>query len=309
MINRELIRLKVIQLVYANYKNPGKTLDKAVEELSFSLNQSYDLYHYLLLLIPSITDFARELYESSYNRMKSLGDNELPNPRFINNRLAAQLAANKQLNKFEDKKDSHHWEEAEGELRALYRIISSSEIYAEYMSEEEDNYQKDKTFWKKIYKKYICDNESLEGTMEDWSIYWNDDKAIIDTFVLKTLSRFDEANGADQPLLAAYEKEEDWEFAQKLFKNALMNRAEYEDLISSYTRNWSLERLPVIDVVIMVTALAEIINFPKIGLSITFNEYINLVKTYSTPKNASYINGLLDNITKQLIQDNIIQKQ
>ena len=290
MINRELIRLKVVQLVYSNYKNPGKTLEKAVEELSFSLAQSYDLYHYLLLLIPEITDFGRELYESSYSRMKSLGESETPNPRFINNRFAAQLAANSQLNKFADKKGTHHWQEEEGELRALFKIISSSEIYADYMNSEEDSYEADKAFWKKVYKKYICENESIESCLEEWSIYWNDDKYIIDTFVLKTISHFKETNGADQPLLAAYDKAEDWEFAQNLFKSALLNKAEYEKLI-------------------MVTALAEIINFPQIGLSITFNEYINLIKAYSTPQNASYVNGLLDNIVKKLTKENKLIKQ
>ena len=309
MINRELIRLKVVQLVYSNYKNPGKTLEKAVEELSFSLAQSYDLYHYLLLLIPEITDFGRELYESSYSRMKSLGESETPNPRFINNRFAAQLAANSQLNRFADKKGTHHWQEEEGELRALFKIISSSEIYADYMNSEEDSYEADKAFWKKVYKKYICENESIESCLEEWSIYWNDDKYIIDTFVLKTISHFKETNGADQPLLAAYDKAEDWEFAQNLFKSALLNKAEYEKLIAANTHNWTLERLPVIDVVIMVTALAEIINFPQIGLSITFNEYINLIKAYSTPQNASYVNGLLDNIVKKLTKENKLIKQ
>ncbi|HAE24538.1 MAG TPA: transcription antitermination factor NusB [Prevotellaceae bacterium] len=308
MINRELIRLKVVQLVYTNFKNPGKSLEQAVDELSFSLNKAYDLYHYLLLIIPEITDLAREYYESSYTRMQSLGEGNLPNPRFINNRLAAQLSENIELNKFADNKKNHKWTEAEAEIQSLYKIITSSETYKEYMESEEDSYEADKNLWRKIYKKYICDNESLENAMEEWSIYWNDDKFIVDTFVLKTLNRFKEENGANQPLLEAYNNEEDWKFAKGLFEKALLNRSEYEDLISRNTHNWTLDRLPIMDVVIMVTALAEIINFPEIKLSVSFNEYINIAKAYSDPKNSSYINGLLDNVVRKLIQDNKLIK-
>ena len=111
-----------------------------------------------------------------------------------------------------------------------------------------------------------------------------------------------------QPLLEAYNNEEDWKFAKDLFEKALLNRSEYEDLISRNTHNWTLDRLPIMDVVIMVTALAEIINFPEIKLSVSFNEYINIAKAYSDPKNSSYINGLLDNVVRKLIQDNKLIK-
>ena len=309
MINRELIRSKVIQLVYANYKNEKETIEDAVEELSQSLNKSYELYQYLLLLIPEVTGFARQLYESTCERIKDMGGTDFPSSRFVDNRLARQIEENEQLNKFYDEAVVHPWTNTETELRSLYKIIHDSEEYKEYISSDEDSYEADKTFWKKIYKKYICSNESLENYLEEWSLYWNDDKHIVDSFVLKTLSRFEEFAGASQPLLPAFSSDEDSHFAKELFRNALLNKARYEDLIAQNSRNWEFERLSLMDIVIMVTALSEIMTFPEIGLSVSFNEYINLAKAYSSPKSASFINGMLDNIVHKLQKEKSLTKK
>ena len=300
MINRELIRLKVVQLVYSQYKNPGRSLDKALEELALSLGKSYDLYRYLLLLIPEITDFARELYDSACSRIADMGGTDFPNPRFVANRLAAQLSANKSLNEFYDQKDIHHWDETEEEIRLLYKAITDSDLYRNYMLAEEDSYEADRSFWRQAYRKFICDNEDLDSYLEEWSLYWNDDKHVVDTFVLKTLGRFEEKNGAEQPLLPAYDKEEDFEFARNLFSEAILNRDYYENLIAANARNWEFERLGIMDVVIMVTALAEIKIFPEIKLGISINEYINIAKMYCPVKSAGFINGMLDNIANSM---------
>ena len=300
MINRELIRLKVVQLVYSQYKNPGRSLDKALEELALSLGKSYDLYRYLLLLIPEITDFARELYDAACSRISDIGGTDFPNPRFVANRLAAQLSANKSLNEFYDQKDIHHWDETEAEIRLLYKAITDSDLYRNYMLAEEDSYEADRSFWRQAYRKFICDNEDLDSYLEEWSLYWNDDKHVVDTFVLKTLGRFEEKNGAEQPLLPAYDKEEDFEFARNLFSEAILNRDYYENLIAANARNWEFERLGIMDVVIMVTALAEIKIFPEIKLGISINEYINIAKMYCPVKSAGFINGMLDNIANSM---------
>lgn len=308
MINRELIRLKVVQLVYTNYKNSGKSLDDAMKELTFSLAKSYDLYRYLLLLIPEITDYACMLYESTCERIKNIGGKEMPNPRFVNNRFAGQLSENKELNAFAENSKNHKWTEAESEIRSLYKKIIESSIYNLYMNADVDDYAADREFWRKIYKKFICENESLETFMEEWSLYWNDDKFIVDTFVLKTIKRFDEKKGAEQLLLSAYEGDEDRSFAEKLFSSVLLHRSEYEDMIKNSTKNWDFDRLPIMDIVIMVTALAEIINFPSIQTNVSFNEYLNIAKVYSSPKSAPYINGILDHIVHELENENKLTK-
>ena len=99
--------------------------------------------------------------------------------------------------------------------------------------------------------------------MEDQSLYWNDDKEIVDTFVLKTIKRFDEKNGAKQELLPEFKDEEDQDFARRLFRRTILNADYYRHLISENTKNWDLDRVAFMDVVIMQIALAEILSFSQ----------------------------------------------
>ena len=143
-------------------------------------------------------------------------------------------------------------------------------------------------------------NEALDSVLEDQSLYWNDDKEIVDTFVLKTIKRFEEKNGANQELLPEFKDEEDQEFARRLFRRAILNCDYYRHLISENTRNWDLDRVAFMDVVIMQCALAEILSFPNIPVSVSLNEYVDIAKVYSTVKSGSFVNGTLDGIVNQL---------
>ena len=308
MINRELVRIKIVQLAYANYKNPGKSLDAAMKELAFSLSKSYDLYHYLLLLITNVTDYAEKRYDSLTEKLKKIQSDEFPSPRFVKNRFAIQLEENEQLTKFDNNGKIHKWTEAEDVIRGLYKQITESDIYEEYMSAKEDSYNADREFWRKAYKKFICNNDAIDAALEEWSLYWNDDKEILDTFVLKTIKRFDEANNGQQALLPAYSSDEDREFAEKLFTCVWEHHEEYEELISQSTKNWDFSRIAAMDLVIMDCALAEIVNFPTIDISVSLNEYINVAKIYSSPKSANYINGMLDRIAHNLIDEHKLIK-
>lgn len=308
MINRELIRLKVVQLVYADYKNEGKSVDDAMKELVFSLSKAYDLYHYLLLLITEITDYGRRRYDSLNERLKAIDSEDTSKARFVNNRFAALLAENKQLYDFFEKPETHKWLEQEGLVKKLYKQISESKLYEDYMALQEDSFETDREFWRKAYKQFICNNEDVESALEEWSLYWNDDKDVVDTFVLKTIKRITENDDKNQPLLPAYSADEDREFAGRLFEAALIHRDEYENLIRNVSRNWDFERIAVMDVVIMICALAEIFTFPAIPVSITLNEYIELAKVYSSPRSAGFVNGLLDHIVKRLRTEGRISK-
>ena len=144
--------------------------------------------------------------------------------------------------------------------------------------------------------------------MEDMSLYWNDDKFIVDTFVLKTIKRFEEENGADQDLLPEFKDEDDRDFAHRLFRNTLLNADYYRKLVSENTKNWEFNRIALMDLVIMQIALAEIVTFPNIPLSVSLNEYVDIAKIYSTPRSGAYVNGLLDVIAKRLIAEKKITK-
>jgi N utilization substance protein B len=144
--------------------------------------------------------------------------------------------------------------------------------------------------------------------LEEKSLYWNDDKEIVDTFVLKTIKRFDPKNKSNQELLPEYQSQEDQEFAIKLFRSTILNADTYQRYMSETSKNWDFSRLAYMDIVIMQIAIAEIVNFPNIPISVTINEYVDLAKLYSTPKSGGYINGMLDAIAHYLVQTGKVMK-
>ena len=299
MINREIIRIKIVQLTYAYYQNGNKNIDSAEKELFFSLSKAYDLYNYLLALIAAVTKEARRRYEVLSNRADREGT-ERPSQKFVLNRFAIQLEENKELSDFISTQ-KRTWNDDQEFVGNLLEIIENSEIYQEYMASNEDNYDADRELWRKLYKTYIATNSDLDAVLEEISLYWNDDKEIVDTFVLKTIKRFNEQNGPKQELLPEWDSDEEQDYARKLFRASILNANEYQRFMSEASRNWDFSRLAYMDVIIMQIAIAEMVTFPNIPVSVTINEYVDLAKLYSTEKSGGYINGMLDGIARHLI--------
>lgn len=307
MINRVLIRLKIVQIVYAYYQNGGKNLDTAEKELFFSLSKAYDLYNYLLLLMVEVTKQANKRLNAAKNKLVPTKEELFPNTKFVENRFIAQLEVNKQLLEFSNNQKKT-WENEADFVKTLCDKILENDIYKEYMASETSSYEEDRELWRKLYKNIIFNNIELDQVLEDQSLYWNDDKEIVDTFVLKTIKRFDEKNGAKQELLPEFKDEEDQDFARRLFRRTILNADYYRHLISENTKNWDLDRVAFMDVVIMQIALAEILSFPNIPVSVSLNEYVEIAKLYSTPKSGGFINGTLDGIVNSLKKENKLTK-
>ena len=307
MINRVLIRLKIVQIVYAYYQNGGKNLDTAEKELFFSLSKAYDLYNYLLLLMVEVTKQANKRLNAAKNKLVPTKEELFPNTKFVENRFIAQLEVNKQLLEFSNNQKKT-WENEADFVKTLCDKILESDIYKEYMASETSSYEEDRELWRKLYKNIIFNNIELDQVLEDQSLYWNDDKEIVDTFVLKTIKRFDEKNGAKQELLPEFKDEEDQDFARRLFRRTILNADYYRHLISENTKNWDVDRVAFMEVVIMKIALAEILSFPNIPVSVSLNEYVEIAKLYSTPKSGGFINGTLDGIVNSLKKENKLTK-
>lgn len=307
MINREIIRIKIVQLTYAYYQNGNKNIDSAEKELFFSLSKAYDLYNYLLSLIVAVTNESRRHLEVAQARARREGS-EPPSQKFAYNKFAMQLEENKMLNEFMETQKKT-WASEPEFLKKLYLQIAESQIYQEYMANADDSYVADRELWRKLYRTLIQENEDLDAILEEQSLYWNDDKEIVDTFVLKTIKRFDEKNKSKQELLPEYDSEEDKDYARKLFRATIMNADEYQRFMSEASRNWDFNRLAYMDVVIMQIAIAEIMTFPSIPISVTINEYVDIAKLYSTPRSGGYINGMLDAIARHLIQTGRVLKR
>lgn len=311
MVNRELIRLKAVQIIYSYYasgmnEQGKKGIETSQKELLFSLDKAYDLYHAMLQLLLEVRRVAVEDVEQRSLRNKQLSKNLIIDTRFVNNRLLHLLAENEQLRDFTDK-NNQLWAEDEEMIKNIYRAFCKSSDYEMYLKEE-DSFQNDADCIRRLYRSFIVENDDIAAALEDKSIFWNDDKHIVDTFVLKTIKQMREDNAPDTPLLPQYERTEDMEFAVQLHKYTIENGEYYRTLIEEKSINWDMHRIALMDTVIMQTALAEITSFPTIPVAVSINEYINISKMYSTNRNWSYVNATLDNITKQLEAEGKIEK-
>ena len=307
MINRVLIRIKVLQIVFAYYQNGSDDLKMAENELFLSLRRSYDLYYYFLLLIVEVTRLHERQLDTRKHKYLPTSDELNPNMRLVNNRLARQIEANGKLQAYV-KEHGVSWVNETDFVKRVLELILNSELYAEYKDSEDDSYETDREFWRAVFRKLICRNEELENALEDISIYWNDDIEIIQTFVIKTIKRFEEAHGSRQELLPMFKDEEDRDFAIQLFRKTLLYGEEYRERIDRHLRNWESERVANMDLYIMQMALAELLHFPNIPVNVTLNEYIDAAKYYSTPKSGTFINGILDSIVQELAQEKLLFK-
>ena len=260
-----------------------------------------------LLLMVEVTRYASRRLDAAKHKLAPTEEDLNPNTKFVDNQFIAQLEVNKQLNDFANNQKKT-WENEPEFIKGLCEQIMQSDIYKEYMASETSSYEEDREVWRKLYKKIIFNNQALDEVLEDQSLYWNDDKEIVDTFVLKTIKRFDPKNAENQELLPEFKDEEDQDFARRLFRRSILNADYYRHLISENSRNWDLKRVAVMDVIIMQIALAEILSFPNIPVNVSLNEYVEIAKLYSTPKSGGFINGTLDGIVNQLKKENKLTK-
>lgn len=307
MINRVLLRIKIIQILYSFYKGDGQSATLAERELFHSIEKTYELYFHLLQFSVEITHYAAIKIDSRKNKLRPTEEDLNPNTRFVDNRFVAQLEKNRCLQDFlYEHKTS--WANNQDAIKNIYELVIASDVYKEYMEAETSDYAADKDIWRKIYKKIILQNEEFSDSIEDQSIYWTDDLEIVISFIIKTIKRFDAGNDVNQELLPMFKDDEDAEFASRLIKNTLENETIYRQMIDQHTQNWELDRIAFMDIIIMQAALAEIMTFPTIPVSVTLNEYIEISKSFSTDKSATFINGVLDNIVKDLKADNKLIK-
>ncbi|MGC9375707.1 MAG: transcription antitermination factor NusB [Bacteroidales bacterium] len=307
MISRRLLRIKILQICYAHLKSHGQSVNQAEKELFFSIQKSYDLYHYLLLLIIDIVKYAQSRIELSSQKMVPTDEDLNPNTKFVDNKLVKQLEENKQLKKYlNDNKLS--WVNYPELIKNLYLEIKNSKYYQNYMNSAQRTYKEDKKFIIDLYSKIIIIHEPLHQNLEEQSIYWNDDMEFVTGMIIKTLKKFNASSDESEPLMPLFKNEEDIDFVKQLFRKTILKHNEYQQLIADYIKNWDIERVAFIDIVVMVLAISELIEFNEIPVKVTLDEYIEIAKFYSTQKSNIFINGVLDKIVADLKNEGKIKK-
>ncbi len=297
-----------MQILYAYFHHDKNDIQLSEKELLHSIFKAYELYHYLLLLILDIRAFAEEKIEFSKNKHLPDSKELISNNRFTNNRLLKQLESNKQLKKFlNDYKFS--WVNYPELVKQVYNRIIESENYNRYMNSKEPDYNDDKRFIIEIFTHFIAESEELYLSLEEQSIYWNDDVEFIISMINKTLSGFREDQPDTLPLASMYKSKDDLGFVQTLFRKTILNHEENLSVISKFTKNWELERIAYMDTLLMEMAMVEAVEMDYIPVRVTLNEYIEISKFYSTEKSSIFINGILDKIFSHLkAEDKIVKK-
>jgi N utilization substance protein B len=307
MISRRLLRIKVLQVLYAYYTSEPKDLSISEKELHFSINKAFELYNYLLILILDISRYAESRIEIAKNkRIPTISDLN-PNVRFIENKLIAQIRDNLQLNKYVSTQHIS-WLKYPELIKELYIKLIESEIYQNYMSIEISDYPVDKKIVSDFYSEILLPNEFFQHVLEEQSIYWNDDLEFVVSMIQKTIKRYSENDGSEKGLLKLYKSKEDRDFIVELFRKSVAMRSLCLKLIEETANNWDLERIAVMDILIMQLAITEFLEFPSIPTKVTLNEYLDIAKYYSTEKSNIFINGVLDKILTQMRTENKINK-
>jgi N utilization substance protein B len=307
MISRRIIRTKVLQILYAHTSSPEKTITQSESELHFSIRKTYDLYHLLFAILVEMSDFANERIESRKNKNLPTEDDLNPNLRFVNNRLISRLKDDTSLNEYL-KRNKLNWSAYPDLIRGIFNSMIESDLYATYISSATDDFQNDRRFCEDFFSNILVNSDIMLNELEEQSIYWNDDLDFTISMVIKTIKKFKSADDRNEYLMSLYKDEEDQDFTTKLFRKAIMNNVENRQIIETYTKNWDVDRVAIMDVLIMQLALTELMEFPSIPVKVTLNEYIELAKYYSTNRSSTFINGVLDRITKDFREEGKIVK-
>ncbi len=307
MINRALIRTKIVQLMYAWQSNPQIDATIAKKQLQTSLNKTYEVYFWLLLLTIDITEYATNRIEIGLNKLRPTAEEQNPNKRFINNKFYKQLSVNKELADYVHA-TGLRWDRDSDFIKSMYEAVIASDEYKEYMAAEHNTYDDDKMVWRKIYKKVLAESDLLYDQLEEMDIYWNDDIEIVLSFIDKTIKHFSQDNNENQELLPMFHDDTDREYAYALLDYAVMGKDEYTKMIAENAKNWDEDRMAAMDVCTMIVAIAELINFPLIPVNVTINEYMEISKLYSTSKSYEFLNGILDTIASKLKKEGKLVK-
>jgi N utilization substance protein B len=307
MFSRRLLRIKVLQTLYAYYTVEGKTYVAAEKDLLHSIGKSYELYHLLMLLLVDVADYAGSKIEQARQKRIPSYEDLHPNTRFMDNAVLKQLRNNDAFRKFLYRKPLS-WVQYPEIVRNLYRLLLDSEFYGEYISASDHTYRSDKRLLERICIDLVMNYEDLYLNLEEQSIFWIDDVDFVIKMIVKTLKKFTEDNPQGGDLLPMFNDNDDLAYSKRLLLSTIKNGKEYLKLIDASANNWELERIAFIDSLILQLAISEALEFKSIPTKVTINEFIEIAKFYSTQKSSQFINGILDNILHGLKAEGKIVK-
>ncbi len=306
MLNRRHLRVKVLQSLYAFFQSGNDDLVSGEKELLYGIEKVYDLYLFQFQLLYELLFQAEKQLEGNRNKHLPQEQDLNPNMRLIQNKCLKMIASDSQLASF-CKGRKIIWGNDLDVVRKLLAHIQQQKYYLEYIELPETTLKEDRDFVIKMIKKDLMHFELLHHFYEEKCIYWLDDWELINKMMIKTLLAMDEEN-ASLVLMDLFKEEEDRDFARELFRRTIVSESEMDGIIAARTQNWDIDRIALMDIIIMKMAITEILKFPRIPVKVSLNEYIELSKMYSTPKSKVFINGILDKLVEEFVLENKVNK-
>ena len=308
MLNRRYLRIKVMQALYGFFQSDTKDLGRSERELFNGIDKIYDLYIYQLALLLELRHVAGVIAEEAKEKHLPTQEDLNPNMRFIENRLLKQLSENIHLQR-EMNNRKIGWNNEFELVRKIFNTVKASAEYEQYMNAADNDYKADRNFIIHVFREFIADFELVNHLYEERNLHWGDDIYLVNPMVVKTLESFREDAAPDAELMPLYkDREDDMEFVKDLFRQTAMRNEQNEKLIGDKTKNWEVERIAMMDVLLMKMAITEVLHFSNIPVKVTLNEFIEISKMYSTPKSKIFINGILDKLVADFKRDNMLNK-
>tara|TARA_R100000306_G_scaffold17398_1_gene21401 strand:+ start:12433 stop:13377 length:945 start_codon:yes stop_codon:yes gene_type:complete len=308
MLTRRHIRVKVLQSTYAFFQSEHQDLDKQEKFLLYSMDQMHDLYVLLLQLMVEVKDHAENFLQKSQQKHLATDQEKNPNRTFVDNKVIQLIESNPALAEILKNKKLNYWQNENEYINIIFNSLKEQGFYQEYISKKEASFKEDRDFLVKFYKEVVAPNEKLYDYLEDKRLTWLDDFPLVNTAMVKMLSKISEKNVATILVPSLYKNEDDREFALKLLRKVILNNEKLDGEIDGKTPNWDKDRIADIDMIILKIGIAEFLYFPSIPERATINECLEISKEYSTPKSSSFINGILDKLVKEYTKEGKLNK-
>jgi N utilization substance protein B len=308
MLNRRHLRIKVLQVLYAYFQSDEENYRRTENEMMDNIDRIFDLYLFLLLSFGELKDIELRRLEELKSKIRPTSSDLNPNLKFVENKVFELIDINAPLRRAsEENKVNWLGDEHQEMFRKVMAQIRESETYFAYMSQEENNFESDMEFACALFKAEIANSPLIYNFFEEKSIQWLDDIDLACTMVLKTMKTFSE-EGNNEILPLYKDPEDEKEFVRILLRKTIDKDQENLTLIDDLTKNWELDRIAKMDIILMKMAITELQEFNNIPIKVTLNEYIEISKYYSTPKSNGFINGILDKAVDRLEKENKISK-
>ena len=314
MLNRRILRIKAFKVLYSSVLCGNTSLSQAESQLDQSCEAVRDLYIYMLGIVSPLTRIARERIEAAKAKYNPTEEERNPNMKFAENRLAALLDGDDDFQKVFNKK-KFSWAQYDLLLKKVMNSVVTKDYYKEYMASDEVSLDADCRLFTRIFEEEFVDSVELEQILEEKSIYWNDDLAYALTWCCKTFRSL--AKGEGWSMIPLYQSEmlkgdgveSDKYFVRKLLQASFAGYEKYSAMVAEAVSGWEKERLFSTDVVLIVMGLAEVVTFPTIPVKVSINEYVEISKFYGTPKSRAFVNGLLDKLVQELVNEGAVRKE